>query len=98
MIWDRVTKSLGNEAYSEPMTETSLEWTDATWNRVAGCNVISPGCTNCYPMRRAVRLVCDQAWRSAIKDRMAANRHRVYRDRECITALEDFLVRLASSL
>ncbi len=46
----------------------------------------------------AVRLACDQAWRSAVKDRMAANRHRVYRDRECITALEDFLVRVATSL
>src|SRR5262245_15107270 len=30
------------------MAETSIEWTDATWNPVAGCTVISPGCTNCY--------------------------------------------------
>jgi protein gp37 len=38
------------------MAETSIEWTDATWNPVAGCTVISPGCTNCYVMRMAARL------------------------------------------
>lgn len=38
------------------MAETSIEWTDATWNPVAGCAVISPGCTNCYAMRMAARL------------------------------------------
>src|SRR6202022_1754119 len=32
------------------------EWTDDTWNPVAGCAVISPGCTNCYAMRMAARL------------------------------------------
>lgn len=38
------------------MAETSIEWTDATWNPVAGCTVVSPGCTNCYAMRMAARL------------------------------------------
>lgn len=38
------------------MAETSIEWTDATWNPVAGCLVITPGCTNCYAMRMAARL------------------------------------------
>jgi protein gp37 len=38
------------------MAETSIEWTDATWNPVAGCTIISPGCTNCYAMRMAARL------------------------------------------
>jgi len=38
------------------MTETSIEWTDATWNPVAGCTILSPGCTNCYAMRMAARL------------------------------------------
>ncbi|MBX9823735.1 MAG: phage Gp37/Gp68 family protein [Xanthobacteraceae bacterium] len=33
-----------------------IEWTEATWNPVAGCAVISPGCTNCYAMRLAARL------------------------------------------
>ena len=38
------------------MTDTSIEWTDKTWNPVAGCTVLSPGCTNCYAMRMAARL------------------------------------------
>ncbi len=38
------------------MAESSIEWTDVTWNPVAGCTVISPGCTNCYAMRLAARL------------------------------------------
>lgn len=38
------------------MVETSIEWTDVTWNPVAGCTVVSPGCTNCYAMRMAARL------------------------------------------
>ena len=38
------------------MADTSIEWTDATWNPVAGCALVSPGCTNCYAMRMAARL------------------------------------------
>lgn len=39
------------------MGDTSpIEWTEATWNPVAGCAVLSPGCTNCYAMRMARRL------------------------------------------
>lgn len=38
------------------MADTSIEWTDATWNPVAGCSIVSPGCTNCYAMRMAARL------------------------------------------
>jgi protein gp37 len=38
------------------VADSSIEWTDATWNPVAGCSVISPGCTNCYAMRTAARL------------------------------------------
>ena len=38
------------------MAETSIEWTDATWNPVAGCSIVSAGCTNCYAMRMAGRL------------------------------------------
>lgn len=32
---------------------TTIEWTDATWNPITGCSVVSPGCTNCYAMRLA---------------------------------------------
>ncbi len=30
--------------------KTKIEWTDATWNPITGCSVVSPGCTNCYAM------------------------------------------------
>src|SRR6266852_2055075 len=33
-----------------------IEWTEATWNPIAGCTVLSPGCTNCYAQRLAARL------------------------------------------
>lgn len=32
---------------------SKIEWTDATWNPVTGCAIVSPGCTNCYAMRLA---------------------------------------------
>lgn len=32
---------------------TSIEWTDATWNPITGCSIVSPGCTNCYAMKLA---------------------------------------------
>jgi protein gp37 len=38
------------------MATTKIEWSQATWNPVAGCTVISPGCRNCYAMRLAGRL------------------------------------------
>jgi protein gp37 len=38
------------------MAETQIEWTDATWNPVAGCTIVSAGCTNCYAMEMAKRL------------------------------------------
>ena len=38
------------------MAETKIEWTDATWNPVVGCSIVSAGCTNCYAMRMAARL------------------------------------------
>lgn len=35
---------------------SSIEWTEATWNPVAGCTPVSPGCLNCYAARMAIRL------------------------------------------
>ncbi|HYH08976.1 MAG TPA: phage Gp37/Gp68 family protein [Thermoanaerobaculia bacterium] len=34
---------------------SSIEWTDATWNPIRGCTKISPGCKNCYAERFAER-------------------------------------------
>lgn len=36
--------------------KSKIEWTDATWNPVAGCSIVSKGCTNCYAMKTAARL------------------------------------------
>ena len=30
------------------MTDTTIEWTDKTWNPTTGCDKISPGCAHCY--------------------------------------------------
>jgi protein gp37 len=35
---------------------SGIEWTEATWNPVTGCNKISPGCKYCYAERMAERL------------------------------------------
>ena len=35
---------------------SSIEWTEATWNPVTGCTKISSGCKNCYAERMAFRL------------------------------------------
>lgn len=38
------------------MAQSSIEWTEATWNPVTGCNKVSPGCKHCYAERMAARL------------------------------------------
>lgn len=35
---------------------SAIEWTDATWNPVTGCDKISPGCKYCYAERLSNRL------------------------------------------
>ncbi len=45
----------------------------------------------------AVRLANNPAQRLALRERMKANAHKVYRDRACIAALEDFLERAVRS-
>ena len=35
---------------------TAIEWTQATWNPVTGCDRTSPGCDHCYALRLAARL------------------------------------------
>jgi protein gp37 len=37
-------------------TKSSIEWTEATWNPSTGCDVLSPGCDNCYAERLSGRL------------------------------------------
>ncbi|MDY2648906.1 MAG: phage Gp37/Gp68 family protein [Pyramidobacter porci] len=35
---------------------SAIEWTNATWNPLAGCTCVSEGCRNCYAMALAARL------------------------------------------
>jgi protein gp37 len=36
--------------------ESRIEWTQATWNPVTGCTMVSPGCAHCYAERMSKRL------------------------------------------
>ena len=57
------------------MAETSIEWTDATWNPVAGCAILTAGCTNCYAMRMAARLQAMAVPKYAGLTRKSGDRH-----------------------
>jgi predicted O-linked N-acetylglucosamine transferase (SPINDLY family) len=46
----------------------------------------------------AVRLGRDKEWRMELRRRVLQNKHRVYNDRACIAALEDFLEEQARSI
>lgn len=37
-------------------SSSTIEWTDATWNPVTGCDKVSPGCEHCYAERFSARL------------------------------------------
>lgn len=43
-----------------------IEWTDATWNPITGCSVVSAGCTNCYAMKLAGTRLRDHASRAGL--------------------------------
>jgi protein gp37 len=36
--------------------KSAIEWTEATWNPITGCDRVSPGCDNCYALTLAKRL------------------------------------------
>jgi protein gp37 len=57
------------------MAETSIEWTDATWNPVAGCSIMTAGCTNCYAMKMAARLEAMGVEKYKGLTRRSGNRH-----------------------
>ncbi len=42
----------------------------------------------------AIRLGKDVEWRKKISEKIAVNKHRLYNDRKCIYALEEFLMKL----
>jgi protein gp37 len=54
---------------------SDIEWTEATWNPIAGCTIVSPGCTNCYAMRMAARLQAMDMKKYAGTTRKSGRRH-----------------------
>src|ERR1043166_2061342 len=57
------------------MAASDIEWTEATWNPIAGCTIVSPGCTNCYAMRMAARLQAMGMPKYAGTTRKSGKRH-----------------------
>ena len=51
--------------------QTSIEWTERTWNPTKGCSEVSPGCANCYARRQARRLraMGQAAYQDVVDDR-----------------------------
>lgn len=45
---------------------SAIEWTDKTWNPIAGCDRLSPGCDNCYAIGQARR--CEGFGHAKYKD------------------------------
>lgn len=41
------------------MRDTSIQWTEKSWNPVRGCSRVSEGCRNCYAERQAARFCAD---------------------------------------
>ena len=37
-------------------SQSTIEWTEQTWNPTTGCTKVSPGCKNCYAEKMALRL------------------------------------------
>lgn len=72
------------------MALSDIEWTEATWNPVAGCTMVSPGCTNCYAQRMAARLQAMGMEKYAGTTRKSGKRHvwtgRVNFDSETLAA------------
>ena len=72
------------------MAASDIEWTEATWNPIAGCSILSPGCTNCYAMRMAARLQAMGMTKYAGTTRKSGKRHvwtgRVNVDAAALTA------------
>lgn len=51
---------------------TKIEWTDATWNPITGCALVSEGCRNCYAARLAATRLKNHPSRRGLARRNAA--------------------------
>ncbi|MBE9585559.1 phage Gp37/Gp68 family protein [Mucilaginibacter sp. JRF] len=54
------------------MAESSIEWTELTWNPVTGCKKISPGCKFCYAevMSRRLKAMGVEKYKDGFKIRI----------------------------
>jgi protein gp37 len=52
---------------------THIQWTDATWNPVTGCTIVSKGCTNCYAMQLAGTRLKDHPTRAGLTHQVNGN-------------------------
>lgn len=57
---------------------SKIEWTDETWNPIAGCSIASPGCTNCCNVALApeATLTKPLTWRPRRLPRLTLLDHR----------------------
>ena len=60
--------------------QTSIEWTDATWNVVTGCTKVSTGCKNCYAERVSLRTFANQTIVEDVGDDSSIVRKRIFTD------------------
>jgi protein gp37 len=49
------------------VNNTSIGWTDQTWNPTAGCDKVSPGCKNCYAETIANRFKGSKAFKNGFE-------------------------------
>jgi len=54
------------------MGQTSIEWTEHSWNPIVGCSKQSIGCENCYALRMAVRLAHNPKLPDDVRERYAS--------------------------
>lgn len=61
------------------MAESSIEWTELTWNPTTGCSKVSPGCTNCYAeiMSRRLQAMGVEKYKDNFKVRIHPNTLRI---------------------
>ncbi len=50
--------------------QTSIEWTDATWNPIGGCTRVDQGCKNCYAEVMAARFSDPGQWGHGLAHRV----------------------------
>lgn len=68
----------------------AIEWCTKTWNWLAGCNKVSPGCRGCYALRDSIRFAANSNAPARYKGGIVANRQwtgRVSYDAESLAGL-----------